>query len=96
MNEVKTYVKKPIPIKALQYTGDNREEILEFTNGQAIFRDVVGMKELVIHTLEGDMIAVPGSYIACGPANPPDYYPVREDIFEMTYEEVGDDGEKNS
>lgn len=66
MSNVKTYVKKPIPIFALQYTGDNREEILEFTNGQAIFKDVAGMKELVIHTLEGDMIAVPGSYIACG------------------------------
>lgn len=88
MTQIKTYVKKPIPIHALQYTGDNREEILEFTNGQAIFRDANGKKELVIHTLEGDMIAVPGSYIARGPANPPDYYPVREDIFEMTYEEV--------
>lgn len=91
MSQIKTYVKKPIPIHALQYTGNNREEILEFTNGQAIFKDINGKKELVIHTLEGDMIAIPGSYIARGPANPPDYYPVREDIFEMTYEEIKHD-----
>ena len=86
MSEVKTYVKKPIPIQALQYTGDNREEILEFTNGQAIFKDVVGMKELVIHTLEGDMIAVPDSYIACGPKG--EFYLIRRDIFEETYKEL--------
>ena len=86
MSNVKTYVKKPIPIRALQYTGENREEILEFTNGQAIFKDIAGMKELVIHTLEGDMIAVPGSYIACGPKG--EFYPIRGDIFEETYEEL--------
>jgi len=86
MSNVKTYVKKPIPIRALQYTGDNREEILEFTNGQAIFKDVNGIRELVIRTLEGDMIAVPGSYIACGPKG--EFYPIREDIFKETYEEV--------
>lgn len=86
MSEIKTYVKRPIPIRALQYTGDNREEVLEFTNRQATFKDVCGMKELVIHTLEGDMIAVPGSYIVCGPKG--EFYPVRGDIFEETYEEV--------
>lgn len=92
---IKYYVKKPIPIRAVQYTGNNREEIFIFTNGQAIFRDDNGRKELVIHTLEGDMVATPGCYIACGPANPPDYYPVQEKIFEMTYEEVIN-GEENS
>ena len=86
MSNVKIYVKKPIPIRALQYTGDNREEILDFTNGQAIFKDIVGIKELVIHTLEGDMIASPGSYVVIGPRG--EAYPVRGDIFEETYEEV--------
>lgn len=85
---IKYYVKKPIPVRAVQYINDNREEILAFTNGQAFFRDENGRKELVIHTPEGDMRAVPGCYIVCGPANPPDYYSVQEKIFEMTYEEV--------
>lgn len=82
---IKRYIKKPIPIRAIQYTGDNREEIIEFTGGKAICKDVNGMKELVIHTLEGDMIAVPGSFIAVGPYSEP--YPIREDIFYETYDE---------
>ena len=86
MNNVKTYIKKPIPVRAIQYTGNNREEILEFTRGQAIFKDANGTKELVIHTLEGDMIAVPGSYVAEGPRG--EVYPIREDIFKETYDEV--------
>ena len=86
---IKYYVKKPIPIRAVQYTSDNREEIFTFTNGQAIFRDDKGRKELVIHTLEGDMVAIPGCYIIMGPHNEP--YPVQRDIFEETYEEVVND-----
>lgn len=86
--DVKKYVKKPIPIRAIQYTGNNREEIIEFTGGQAICKDVNGMKELVIHTLEGDMIAFPGSFVALGPRNEP--YPIKEDIFYETYDEVID------
>ncbi len=83
---IKYYVKKPIPIQAVQYTGDNREEIFTFTNKQAIFRDNNGRKELVIHTLGGDMIAVPGCYIVRVPKG--EYYPVQQAIFEETYEEV--------
>jgi len=96
MMNVKKYVKRPIAIEALQYTGNNRQEILDFTEGKVIFVDKNGKMELIIHTLEGDMTAVPGCYIVRGPANPPEYYPIREDIFKMTYEEVGDNGEKNS
>lgn len=86
---IKYYIKKPIPIRAVQYTGDNREEIFIFTNGQAMFRDNNGKKELVIHTLEGDMAATPGCYIVMGPYGEP--YPVQEDIFEETYEEITHD-----
>lgn len=89
MKQIKKYIKKPIPIQALQYNGVNREDIFKFTNGQTIFKDINGIKELVIHTLEGDMIAVPGSYIVMGPRG--EAYPVRQDIFEETYEEVSDD-----
>ena len=56
------------------------------TSNQAICKDVNGIKELVIHTLEGDMIAVPGSYVVIGPHD--EAYPVRGDIFEETYEET--------
>lgn len=80
------YVKKPIPVEAIQFTGDNRAEILDFTKGKAIFKDENGTTVLIIHTLEGDMIARKGCYIACGPRD--DYYPIQEDIFEATYESL--------
>jgi len=85
---VKKYVKRPIAIEALQYTGDNRQEILDFTEGKVIFVDKNGKMELIIHTLEGDMTAVPGCYIVRGPRA--EFYPVQQDIFEETYEEVYD------
>lgn len=51
-------------------------------------------KEIVIHTLEGDMLASPGDYIITGVHG--EQYPCKPDIFEETYElvesgECGDD-----
>ena len=46
-------------------------------------------KEVVIHTLEGDLTAQPGDYIITGIAG--EQYPCRADIFEVTYEEVEED-----
>lgn len=86
---VKKYVKRPIAIEALQYTGDNRQELLDFTQGKAIFIDKNGRTELVIHTLEGDMTAALGCYIIRGPKG--EFYPIYQLIFEETYEEVVDD-----
>ncbi len=41
--------------------------------------------ELVIHTLEGDMLARPGDYIITGVNG--EQYPCKEDIFLKTYDE---------
>ena len=46
-------------------------------------------KEVVIHTLEGDLTAQLGDYIITGIAG--EQYPCRADIFEETYEEVKED-----
>ena len=45
-------------------------------------------KEIVIHTLEGDMIASGGDYIITGVNG--EQYPCKPDIFEKTYESVED------
>ena len=45
-------------------------------------------KEIVIHTLEGDMIASVGDYIITGVNG--EQYPCKPVIFEMTYESVED------
>ena len=78
------YVKKPIPIEAIQWTGKNYDEIQNFMGETHPIFD--GSNNLFIHTLEGDMCAEPGSYIICGPMG--EYYPCREDIFKSTYTPV--------
>ena len=58
------YVKRPIPITAIQWTGENAKELAEFTNGRCQFR--VGRPSIKIPTLEGDMGANIGDYIVRG------------------------------
>lgn len=43
-------------------------------------------KELIIHTLEGDMKASPGDWIITGVNG--EQYPCKPDIFEKTYQKV--------
>ncbi len=43
-------------------------------------------KEMIIHTLEGDMKADPGDYIITGVHG--EKYPCKPDIFKKTYKEV--------
>ena len=74
--------KKPIEVEAIKYSGYNELEVVEFTAGQA---RTLG-NDMVIRTLEGDMIARPGDYIICGVAG--EFYPCRPDIFEATYDQV--------
>lgn len=80
------YVKKPIPITAIQWTGENHIELAEFTNGKCLFH--VGETTIVIPTLEGDMKANAGDYIIRGVEG--EFYPCRQDIFEKTYEKIGE------
>lgn len=79
------YRKKPVTIEAMQYTGENFEEIQEFMGEEKpIFaRDYVSV---VIRTLEGSMKAKVGDYIIKGVKG--EFYPCRKDIFEQTYEKV--------
>lgn len=43
-------------------------------------------REMIIHTLEGDMKAMPGDYVVTGIKG--EQYPVKKEIFEEMYEEV--------
>nr|DAD82913.1 MAG TPA: PGDYG protein [Siphoviridae sp. ctXZx16]DAO32138.1 MAG TPA: PGDYG protein [Caudoviricetes sp.] len=43
-------------------------------------------KEMIIHTLEGDLKASPGDYIITGTRG--EQYPCKPDIFEEIYEEI--------
>lgn len=81
------YVKKPIPVEAIQWTGDNFDDIHDFIIGQPIV--ITTFNELVISTLEGEMKAPIGSWIIRGPLG--EYYPCRKDVFQKTYDPIEKD-----
>lgn len=80
---VHKYVKKPLEVEALQWSG-NEEEMVEFLG--ELFLVVDTNERLRINTLEGPMWANLGDYIIKGIKG--EYYPCREDIFYATYDRV--------
>lgn len=85
---VANYTKKPVTVQAIQWTGNNINEILEFAGNCAMFK--VGTIDegidLKIVTLEGTHIASLGDYIIKGVNG--EFYPCKPDIFEKTYNEA--------
>lgn len=82
---IRQFQKKPVIIEAFEWTGETCPEIEEFLRGTNHFRVD---KNLVIHTLEGDMTASLGDFIIKGVNG--ELYPCKPDIFWETYEEVKD------
>ena len=82
------YRKKPIVIEAIQWLGNNFGEIVyafpECSGSWLIYND----DELIINTLEGNMIASIGDYIIKGIKG--EFYPCKPDIFEASYEAVNE------
>jgi len=77
--------KKPIVIEAIQWTGNNFDEVNKLMKYTCIDENPNG-EEIVIVTLEGDMKANIGDWIIKGVKG--EFYPCKPDIFEETYEEV--------
>lgn len=87
------YRKKPVVVEAVQWNGNNFNEIESFTKSSVRHYSYYEKNEygeskttLVIPTLEGDMTATIGDYIIRGVQG--EYYPCKPDIFEATYEQV--------
>lgn len=76
------YKTKPCEIEAVQWTGQNIKEIMQFTTD----KDNIHIKdsELLVSTLEGDMKASVGDYIIKGLRG--EYYPCKPDVFCKKYE----------
>jgi len=86
---MKRYVKKPITIEAMQWTGNNRTEIYNFCPSAYFNVDFETAKpKLVINTLEGPMQASDGDYIIRGIQG--EFYACKPDIFMLTYDEVNE------
>ena len=79
------YIKKPIAVEAIQWTGHNFDQVCNFIINAPVV--IMGNNDLVISTLEGEMRAPVGSYIIRGEPYH-EYYPCRREAFEATYEPV--------
>ena len=81
------YRKKPVVIDAVQWSGNNLNEILDFMKDkQPNYYEDDEKKLLTIQTLEGNMIASVSDYIIKGVQG--EFYPCKPDIFKQTYEVV--------
>lgn len=87
---IKTFAKKPIKVQAVQWTGDNYEEIADFVGG---IRSVYHLNDEYIiisyQTLKGDHCLRNGDWIIREVNG--DIHRCEPDIFEKTYEEVTHD-----
>jgi hypothetical protein len=81
------YRKKPVVIDAIQWTGDNINEIWDAFGAARVYGPTETNPDwLIIFTLEGEMRADLNDWIICGIKN--ELYPCKEDIFPLTYESV--------
>lgn len=82
------YKKKPVIIDAIQWDGNNYEEICEFVGMRLKYNTIEISNDqpskLHIPTLEGIITASVGDYIIKGIQG--EFYPCKPDIFEKTYE----------
>lgn len=88
MEKPKEYRKKPVVICAMQWTGNNYDEICTFI-GKILNHNKNGTgkpQELIIETLEGNHFALINDWIIKGIKG--EFYPCKPDIFAATYEEV--------
>lgn len=81
---VKTFIKKPVQIQAVRWTGYNFQEVQEFVGRDILSRSTFPC--LAITTLEGTMLANIDDWIIRGVKG--EFYPCKPDIFDQTYEEV--------
>jgi len=93
------YRKKPVVVEAIQWTGDNLKEIVDFIGWHESassrwtwdeYEGVVSAEGLKIFTPEGPHMATVGDYIIKGVKG--ECYPCKPDIFEQTYYEVAGKG----
>lgn len=74
------YTKKPVTVEAVQFTGDNWQEIKRFVPESVRIYDMNGFR---IKTLEGEMKVSTGDFIIKGVKG--EFYPCKPDIFQQTY-----------
>lgn len=86
------YRKKPVVTEAIQFTRNNWNDVLEFTNNTAhtltIEKRIDGIATCILPTLEGAVSVTEGDWIIKGLTGALCRY--KPDIFELTYEKVAE------
>jgi len=77
------YRKKPVVIEAMQFDGNNTDELRAFVPEDILHHNPVD-RHFYIETLEGDHRISNGDYVIKGIKG--EFYPCKPDIFEATYE----------
>ena len=81
MTGPKRFRKRPVVVEAMQWDGSTRSSLqLQKFVGAAL----VHHGFYAVHTLEGDMKISLNDWVVCGVSG--EFYPVRDDIFLLTYE----------
>ena len=81
---IKKYVKKPIVVEAIQWTGYNIAEVKNFAEGH--IGTYSNSSRIAVSTPEGRLFAYSGYYIIKGING--EFYPCKPDVFKKTYEEI--------
>lgn len=81
--KVYKYIKKPVIIEAIQFTGLNFSDINDFVGTKNF---LYGLDGIYIHTLEGDMLVSAGDFVIKGVRG--EFYPCKPDIFKETYDQL--------
>lgn len=80
--------KKPVIIEAVRWKGNNIGDIKELSDNRHVTLSAHTTSIIEIETLEGNMKASIGDWIIKGVKG--EIYPCKPDIFEKTYEKIGD------
>lgn len=91
-SEVKSFVKRPIKVEAIQWTGANFDDIHAFVGDKCSLNKNVNPHELMVNTREGNLYASIGDWIIRGIYG--EFYPCKPDIFAMTYKSPDEDTSK--
>ncbi len=91
MSEVMKYTKKPIVIEAIEFTGENFDEIKEFGGGFVNVTKVAHPngkvhRRAIVITPSGEVELVAGAFVCT--QSPTDFWPIPGDIFRETYDQV--------
>jgi hypothetical protein len=87
--EPKRYRKRPVEVSALRWDPSSKEGVvamLRFCSAAVLIPVSPTEYRLGIKTPEGYLEAEPGDYVVRGIMG--EFYPVKPDIFEATYEDV--------